>query len=118
MTSPKQIVRILVVAAAVSVALSSCSNKATEEQMKTLRELDQNRDGLKIDLDRAMATLRDAQGKLAAQDRELADCQQQTNAVREGLSKWPNIWPDETDWNPPPPPPPPEPAKTSKKGRK
>lgn len=116
MNSPKQMLKMLLLAASVTVALSSCSNKATEEQMKTLRELDQSRDGLKLDLDRAMATLRDAQGKLAAQDRELADCQQQTAAVRQGLAQWPNIWADSADWNPPAPPPPaPEPKK---KGRK
>ncbi len=117
MNSPKQMLKMLLLAASVTVALSSCSNKATEEQMKTLRELDQSRDGLKMDLDRAMATLRDAQGKLAAQDRELADCQQQTAAVRQGLAQWPNIWPDSAEWNPPPPPPPPTPA-AKKKGHK
>jgi F0F1-type ATP synthase membrane subunit b/b' len=117
MTSTKQTVRLLITAATFAVALSSCSNKATEEQMKALRELDQRRDGLAQDLDRAKNTLRDAQGKLAAQDRDLADCQQQTQAVREGLSQWPNIWPDNAEWNPPPPPPPPvvEPKKSKKK---
>lgn len=107
MSSPKQLMRMLALAAIVTLSLSSCSNKATEEQMKSLRELDQSRDGLLQDLDRAKATLRDAQGKLAAQDRELADCQQQTAAVREGLTQWPNIWSDSTDWKPAPPPAPP-----------
>ena len=65
MTSPKQTIRLLVAAAAVAATLSSCSNKATEEQMKTLRDLDQRRDGLVQDLDRAKNTLRDAQGNLA-----------------------------------------------------
>ncbi|MBS1903400.1 MAG: hypothetical protein JSS75_06845 [Bacteroidetes bacterium] len=115
MTSPKQTIRLLVAAAAVAATLSSCSNKATEEQMKTLHELDQRRDGLVQDLDRAKNTLRDAQGKLAAQDRDLADCQQQTQAVRDGLAQWPNIWPDANEWNPPPPPPPAVEPKAKKK---
>ena len=113
MTSPKQLLRLLAAAAVVSIALSSCSNKATEDQMKTLRDLDQHRDALQQDLDRAKTSLRDVQGKLAAQERSLADCQQQTQAVRAGLEQWPNIWPDSAEWNPPPPPPPAEkPMKT------
>jgi septal ring factor EnvC (AmiA/AmiB activator) len=100
-----------------AVGLSSCSNKATEEQMKTLRELDQNRDRLSSELERAKASLADANAKLSAQDKDLADCRQQTQAVQEGLKMWPNIWPDANEWNPPPPPPPPAPTK-SKKGKK
>ncbi|HYM19671.1 MAG TPA: hypothetical protein VEW28_01570 [Candidatus Kapabacteria bacterium] len=82
--------------------------------MKSLRTLDQQRDALSQDLDRAKNSLRDAQGKLAAQDKDLADCQQQTAAVRDGLTQWPNIWPDAADWNPPAPAPAPEPTKTKK----
>jgi len=117
MHSLKQWLGLVAIAAVVTAGLSSCSNKATEEQMKTLRELDQSRDALRMDLDRAMQTLRDAQGKLAAQDRDLSDCNTQTAAVKAGLAQWPNVWPDAADWNPPPPPPPaPEPVK--KKGHK
>jgi outer membrane murein-binding lipoprotein Lpp len=88
--------------------LASCSNKATEEQMKTLRDLDQQRDGLRSDLQSAQNNLRDAQGKLASADRDLADCQAETRGAQEGLSRWPNVWADSADWNPPAPPPPPE----------
>src|SRR5438094_6095956 len=88
--------------------VTSCSNKATEEQMKTLRDLDQQRDGLKSDLQRAQDNLRDAQGKLANADRDLADCQSDTRAAQEGLSRWPNVWADSADWRLAPPPPPPE----------
>lgn len=99
---------------ALAATLTSCSNKATEEQMKTLRELDQNRDRLQSELDRATATYTDLQAKLAAQDRELGDCRQQAEAVQAGLQLWPNVWPDENVWNPPPPPEP-EPVKKRKK---
>jgi outer membrane murein-binding lipoprotein Lpp len=116
MTSAKHTIRMLLAAAAVSFALASCSNKATEDQMKALRTLDQQRDALAQDLDRAKNNLRDAQGKLAAQDKDLADCQAQTAAVKDGLTRWPNVWADSADWNPPAPPPPPEP-KTGKKHR-
>jgi|SRR5579872_5628900 len=104
MKSPKTLTRILCIAALAMFGLSSCSNKATEEQMKKLRDLDQSRDGLRMDLERAKGNLSDVQGKLAAQDRDLADCNKQTAAVREGLTTWPNIWPDSADWRPTPPP--------------
>jgi septal ring factor EnvC (AmiA/AmiB activator) len=107
MKSPKTLTRVLCIAALAMFGLSSCSNKATEEQMKKLRDLDQTRDGLRMDLEHAKGNLSDVQGKLAAQDRDLADCNRQTAAVREGLTQWPNIWADSADWRPAPPPPPP-----------
>ncbi|MEP7235379.1 MAG: hypothetical protein ABI778_08800 [Ignavibacteriota bacterium] len=104
MKSPKTLTRVLCIAALAMFGLSSCSNKATEEQMKKLRDLDQTRDGLKMDLEHAKSSLSDVQGKLAAQDRDLADCNKQTAAVRDGLVSWPNIWADSADWRPAPPP--------------
>ncbi len=95
--------------------LTSCSNKATEEQMKTLHGLDQQRDQLKMDLSHAQDNLRDAQGKLANADRDLADCQSDTKAAQAGLAMWPNVWPDSVDWRVAPPPPPPAEMKTTKK---
>src|SRR5689334_13195747 len=83
MNSTKTLTRILSIAAIAALGLSSCSNKATEEQMKALRDLDQSRDQYKMDLERAKNNLRDVQGKLSAQDRDLADCQRETAAVRE-----------------------------------
>jgi len=103
----KKTTLVLCIAIAAMLGLSSCSNKATEEQMKKITDLDRQRDGLRTDLERAKGNLSDVQGKLAAQDRDLADCNRQTAAVREGLAQWPNVWPDAADWNPPPPPPPP-----------
>lgn len=94
--------------------LASCSNKATEEQMKTLHGLDAQRDQLRGDLANAQNSLKDAQGKLASADRDLADCQADTRAAQEGLSRWPNVWADSTEWNPPAPPPPPEKGKKGK----
>ena len=115
MKSPKTLTRILSVAALAMLGLSSCSNKATEEQMKMLGDLDRSRDQLRMDLERAKNNLRDVQGKLAAQDRDLADCQRETAAVREGLVNWPNIWADSADWRlAPPPPPVTEPKKKGK----
>jgi len=99
--------------------MASCSNKATEEQMRTIHQLDQTRDGLRMDLQHAQDNLRDAQGKLANADRDLADCQADTRAAQDGLAKWPNVWPDNAEWNPPPPPPPPAvPEKHAKKMKK
>ena len=115
MKSPNTIKGILAIAAVAMVGLSSCSNKATEEQMKKLGDLDRSRDGLKMDLERAKGNLADVQGKLSAQDRDLADCNKQTAAVREGLASWPNIWADSADWRVAPPPPAPMTAPAKKK---
>ncbi|MDP4199259.1 MAG: hypothetical protein Q8922_16040 [Bacteroidota bacterium] len=96
--------------------LASCSNKATEEQMKTLHQLDQQRDGLRNDLQSAQNNLRDAQGKLASADRDLADCTSDTRAAQEGLTRWPNVWADSADWRlAPPPAPAPEKAMKGKR---
>jgi len=115
MKSPTTIKGILAIAAVAMVGLSSCSNKATEEQMKKLGDLDRTRDGLRSDLERAKGNLADVQGKLAAQDRDLADCNRQTAAVREGLASWPNIWADSADWRIAPPPAPTMTAPAKKK---
>jgi len=115
MKSPKTLTRVFCIAALAMFGLSSCSNKATEEQMKKLRDLDQTRDGLRSDLDRAKGNLSDVQGKLSAQDRDLADCNAQTAAVRQGLTQWPNIWADSADWRLAPPPAAMDDMKTKKK---
>lgn len=98
--------RSFVAIAALGLAplMTSCSNKATEEQMKTLHDLDMQRDQLRTDLSTAQNSLRDAQGKLASADRDLADCQSDTKAAQAGLAMWPNVWPDSADWRVAPPP--------------
>jgi len=102
-----RIKNVLVVAGTVvllGAGLTSCSNKATEEQMKTLRELDSQRDNLRNDLSRANASLADVKGKLAAQDRDLSDCNSDTQAANQWLQNWPNVWADSADWRVAPPP--------------
>lgn len=66
--------------------------------MKTLRELDSRRDGLRSELDRLNASLRDARGKLASHDRDLKDCNDDTQFARAELVNWPNVWADSADW--------------------
>jgi hypothetical protein len=85
---------------AFTLTLASCSNKATEEQMKTLRALDSERDGLRAELDRTQASLRDAKGKLTTHDRDLKDCNDDTQFARAELVNWPNVWADSVDWRP------------------
>ncbi len=84
--------------------LMSCSNKATEEQMKTLQGLDQQRSQLQTSLQQAQSNLSDANGKLASANRDLTDCQNNTAAAKAGLALWPNVWPDSVDWRVTPPP--------------
>jgi len=98
--------------------LTGCSNKATEEQMKALGELDRQREGYRADLQRAQSSLSDVRGKLANADRDLKDCNDDTQAASAWLQKWPNVWADSTDWRLAPPPPPPAPEKSTKKSTK
>jgi septal ring factor EnvC (AmiA/AmiB activator) len=86
-----------------ALGLQSCSNKATEEQMKMLSDLDRQRDGLRSELQRAQDDTRDVKSKLAAQDRDLSDCNSDTQAAKDGLSRWPNVWNDAADWQIAPP---------------
>jgi len=72
--------------------------------MKTLHDLDQQRDQLRSELSNAQNSLRDAQGKLASADRDLSDCKSDTQAAQAGLAMWPNVWPDSVDWRVAPPP--------------
>ena len=83
---------------AFTLTLASCSNKATEEQMETLRQLDSEREGLRSELDRTNASLRDARAKLATHDRDLKDCNDDTQFARAELVNWPNVWADSLDW--------------------
>jgi hypothetical protein len=94
----KKTVLSVAMLAAFTLTLASCSNKATEEQMKTLRALDSERDGLRSELERTQSALRDAKGKLTAQDRELKDCSDDTQFARAELVNWPNVWADSLDW--------------------
>ncbi len=104
-------------AALVSGSLTSCANHWTEEQQKSLMALDNNRDGLQSELARTKDQLMDAKSKLASQDKDLNDCNADTQAIMDRLSKWPNIWPDNAIWNPPPPPAP-EPTTFTGKAKK
>ncbi|HWF43278.1 MAG TPA: hypothetical protein VG537_01425 [Candidatus Kapabacteria bacterium] len=98
--------------------LASCGpTKASEEQMKTISDLDQQRASLQTDMQRAQDNLRDAQGKLANANRDLADCQTDTRAATEGLQRWPNVWADSVEWRVAPPPPAPM-EKSTRKMRK
>lgn len=94
----KNLLMVVCAATLLGTTLTSCSNKATEEQMKTLRDLDAQRDNLRSDVSRANANLSDVRGKLAAQDRDLADCNADTQAATTWLSNWPNVWADSNDW--------------------
>lgn len=106
---------LALVVLASSPALMSC-HKVTDEQKKTIADLDQQRAGLQSDLARAQNDQRAAEGKLASAQRDLADCQADTKAVQDGLSRWPNVWADSADWRvaPPPPPVPEKPMKGKK----
>jgi TolA-binding protein len=103
MLSRKTVLAVASLAVLGMMGLQSCSSKATEEQMKTLSDLDRQRDALKSDLGSAQDKLRDLQGKIAQQDRDLSDCNMDTQVAKDGLTRWPNIWADSADWRMPAP---------------
>ena len=118
MARTRSVLKLVAAATLLSGTLVSCSNHWTEEQQKSLMALDQQRDGLRTDLDRSKSQLMDARSKLAAQDKNLSDCSAETAAARSALEKWPNIWADSADWRVAPPPPPPAETTTGKKKHK
>lgn len=83
---------------ALALTMASCSNKATEEQMKTLGELDRQRSGLQDDLRRAQQNLAEQQSKLTNAKRDLTDCTNDTQGATAMLSRWPDVWTDSVDW--------------------
>ena len=97
-------------ASALALTVVSCSNKATEEQMKTLADLDRQRAGLQDDLKRAQQNLAEQQSKVANAKRDLTDCQNDTQGATAMLARWPNVWADSVDWRLAPTPAP-EPVK-------
>ena len=116
MLSRKNVLAVACAALLGLTSLQSCSNKATEEQMKALGALDHQRDGLRNDIQAAQDRLKDVQGRLAVHDRDLSDCNLDTQAAKDGLTRWPNIWADSADWRvAPPPAPAPEPMTKGKK---
>jgi hypothetical protein len=88
---------------ALALTLASCSNKATEEQMKTLADLDRQRSGLQDDLRRAQQNLAEQQSKLTNAKRDLSDCTNDTQGASAMLSRWPDVWADSVDWRIAPP---------------
>jgi hypothetical protein len=54
--------------------------------------------------------------KLAQQDRDLKDCNDDTQAAQHWLTMWPNVWPDSVEWRMAPAPAPME-KETTKKSR-
>ena len=98
MMNRKTVLALASLALVGTMSLQSCSSKATEEQMKTLSDLDRQRDALKNDLGSAQDKLRDVQGKISQQDRDLSDCNMDTQVAKDGLTRWPNIWADSADW--------------------
>lgn len=82
------------------LAISSCSNKITEEQLIQIKELRKSERALDDKIASQKTELSEIEKELAARKAVLDDCNKRQEYVRNKLNSWPNIWPD---WSPEPP---------------
>ena len=79
------------------LAISSCSNKITEEQLLQIKELRKSERALDDKITNQKAELSEIEKELAARKSVLNDCNKRQEFVKNKLNSWPNIWPD---WSP------------------
>jgi len=82
------------------LAISSCSNKITEEQLLQIKELRKAERALDDKISTQKTELSEIEKELAARKSVLNDCTKRQDYVKSKLQSWPNIWPD---WSPEPP---------------
>lgn len=85
------------------LAISSCSNKITEEQLMQIKELRKSERALDDKIASQKTELSEIEKELAARKAVLNDCNKRQEYVKNKLNSWPNIWPD---WSPELPAPP------------
>ncbi len=79
------------------LAISSCSNKITEEQLIQIKELRKQERILDDKINNQKAELSEIEKEYAARKSVLDDCNKRQDFVKNKLRSWPNIWPD---WSP------------------
>lgn len=77
-----------------SLAAVSCSNKLTEEQLATLKELKRQEARLIAEIKEKESAIQRLESEAAPIKRELKDCEDKKAAIQQRLSQWPNVWPD------------------------
>lgn len=78
------------------VILSSCTCKIKDEQLAELAELRRNERSLSSDLTTQQNLKTKLESELQSRVKEVKDCGDRLEIVKQRLSIWPNIWPDFT----------------------
>ncbi|MGI6370768.1 MAG: hypothetical protein GX372_01465 [Ignavibacteria bacterium] len=79
-----------------SVIFTSCSCKITEEQLAQIAEERRQERALNAEITSTQSENSKMTKELQTRQRELDDCNQKRNIVKQRLNQWPNIWPDYT----------------------
>jgi septal ring factor EnvC (AmiA/AmiB activator) len=102
---------LLVGAVLASLTLSSCTKKATEEQLDQIHSLRREIASLENSIKQNDGEKARLSGELSSVQQQLAKCSDDLNFVKSKLANWPDVWPD---WHPAPPPQATPPAETPK----
>ncbi len=100
-TSVKRSGVLLAGAVLASLALSSCTKKATEEQLDQIHSLRREIASLENAIKQNDSEKARLSGELASLQQQLSKCNDDMNFVKSKLAQWPDVWPD---WHPAPPP--------------
>lgn len=91
-------VRVLCIGGLITAAaLSSCSNKITEEQLAMIKELRKREQSLNEDIRKKEQEVTRVQAEVNARKADMNKCNDKKAFVQDKLSRWPNIWPDYTE---------------------
>jgi peptidoglycan hydrolase CwlO-like protein len=81
------------VALGISLSLAGCPSMITEEQLAQLQELRKKERSLNQEIADAQSEISKIEAEVNARQRELDDCNDRLEFVKDKLSKWPDVWP-------------------------
>lgn len=84
---------MLIVAAAGSAFLASCSSKITTEQLAEMRRLRAEERSLKQQISDKNSELARLESEVSAKQKEVDNCATRKQFVQSKMAQWPNIWP-------------------------
>lgn len=80
--------------AGISLMLTACPSKITEEQLAQLQELRRKERSLIDDIGKRNTELKKLETELNSRKAELKKCEEEKAFVKGKLAEWPNVWPD------------------------
>lgn len=93
----KKVVKVTAAAlvfAGSSLFLTNCTSMITEEQLAMLQDLRRQEAQLTENIQTAKSDLNRLKSELKSREAELNDCNSRTQFVKDKLSQWPNVWPE------------------------